>query len=89
MVAVDDLFVSPVELPKDYLAAVLTRAIASAEFNCVGGILLLNPISYGAVVEYHKYFVPNVGAQHPLPDNVRAGFIAGNSDPQGPRWLRE
>ena len=89
VVAVDDLFVSPVELPKDYLAAALARSLEPTEFARVGGVLLLNPVSHGDFVEYRKYFVPNAAAEHPLPHDIRAGFIAGNSDPQGPRWLRE
>ena len=54
-----------------------------------GGVFLLHPVVYGDFLEYRKYFVPNVGAEHPLPEAVQEGFLAGNSDPQGPRWLRE
>lgn len=89
VVVVDDLFVSPVELPKAYLTAVIENGLADPACRLIGGVFLLNPVSYGDYVEYRKYFVPNVGAAHPLPDVVREGLTAGNSDPQGPRWLRE
>ncbi|MDP2605534.1 MAG: hypothetical protein Q8S00_23580 [Deltaproteobacteria bacterium] len=89
VVVVDDLFVSPVELPKEYLTAVLATALADPACRFLGGVFLLSPVTYGGFVEYRKYFVPNVDAAHPLPDVVRQGLAAGNSDPQGPRWLRE
>jgi hypothetical protein len=86
LVVVDDLFVSPVVLPKDYLAAEITKVLADPTCSLVGGIFLLNPESYGNFVEYRKYFVPNVGATHPLPEVVTEGLMIGNRDPQGPRW---
>lgn len=89
VVAVDDLFVSPVELPKTYLSAVLAHSLESTEFARVGGVLLLNPVSHGDFVEYRKYFVPSAAAEHALPDNIRAELIAGNSDRQRPWRLRE
>jgi hypothetical protein len=89
VVVVDDLFVSPVELPKDHLTAVVANALADPTCHFVGGVFLLNPVSYGDFVEYRKYFVPNIGAVHPLPDVVTEGLAAGNNDPQGPRWLKE
>jgi hypothetical protein len=89
VVVVDDLFVSPVELPKDHLTAVVANALADLACRFVGGVFLLNPVSYGEFVEYRKYFIPNVGAAHPLPDVVREGLAVGNNDPQGPRWLKE
>ncbi len=89
VVVVDDLFVSPVQLSKGYLKAVVARGLADRGCRLVGGILLLNPVSYGRFVEYRKYFMANVGADHPMPEAVRDGLVAGNSDPHGPRWLRE
>lgn len=89
VVVVDDLFLSPVELPKEHLTAVVANGLADPACRFVGGVFLLNPVSYGDFVEYRKYFVSNVGAVHPLPDVVRAGLAAGNADPQGPRRLRE
>jgi hypothetical protein len=89
VVVVDDLFVSPVEAPTQHVAAVVTEALADPDCRLVGGVFLLNPISYGEGVEYRKHFILNAGAQHPLPDVVRDGLLAGNNDPQGPRWRRE
>jgi len=89
VVVVDDLFLSPVEMSKEYLTAVVADHLADPERRLVGGVFLLNPVSYGQFVEYRKYFVPNVGASHPLPEPVKEGLAAGNNDPQGPRWLRE
>jgi hypothetical protein len=92
IVVVDDLFVSPIELPKDYLTSVICQGIAGPQFRVVGGVFLLNPVIYSCsndFVEYRKYFIPNGSALRPLPDIVREGFIAGNNDPQGPRWLRD
>lgn len=89
VVIVDDLFMSPVEMPKDHLTSVVANGLADPACRFVVGVFLLNPVSYGNFVEYRKYFIPNVGATHPLPDVVREGLAAGNSDPQGPRWLRE
>ena len=89
IVVVANLFVSPVELPKDYLTLVLANGLADPTCRFFGGVFLLDPVSYGDFVEYRKYFVPNAVAIHPLPDVVLEGLGAGNNDPQGPRWLRE
>jgi hypothetical protein len=89
VVIVDDLFVSPIDIPKEQLVVAVTNALADRSCRCVGGVFLLNPVSYGHFVEYRKFFVRNVGALHPLPDVVNEGLTAGNNDPQGPRWLRE
>ena len=89
VVVVDDLFVSPVEMLKDHLSAAVANHLADPERCLVGGVLLINPVSFGQYVEYRKYFMPNVSAKHPLPKVVTEGLTAGNNDPQGPRWLRE
>jgi hypothetical protein len=89
VVVVDDLFVSPVELPKDHLTAVVANALADPACRFVGGVLLLNPVFYGEFVDYRKYFIANVGAVHPLPGVVREGLAVGNNDPQGLGWLKE
>lgn len=89
VVVVDDLFISPTELPKDYLIGTITRGIVGPEFRRVSAVFLLNPVSYGGPVEYRKYFVPNAGAEAALPEAVHTGLLAGNSDAQGPRWSRE
>lgn len=89
IVVVDDLFVSPLYLTKDYLTRALVNGLADPTCRSVGGVFLLNPVSYGDFVEYRKYFAPNVGAAHPLPDVVKEGLAAGNNDPQGPRWMKK
>ncbi len=68
----------------------MTRALSDARFNRVAAVFLLNPVSYtgNGVIEYQKYFIPNEGASRGLPDAVREGLLAGNQDPQGPRWSR-
>jgi hypothetical protein len=89
VVVVDDLFVSPMELPKDYLEPTVAEGIAARECRSVSGVLLLNPVNFGGSIEYRKYFIQNMVAEHPLPDAVSKGLFLGNSDPQGPRWLKE
>ena len=91
VVVVDDLFLSPTELPKDYLSGVITRELTDARYSSVAAVFLLNPVSYSGAeaVEYRKYFIPNEGASRGLPEAVHEGLLAGNLDPQGPRWSRE
>jgi hypothetical protein len=86
---VDDLFVSPVELPMSFLAPVLRKTLDEPANFAVGGVFLLSPVSYGESIEYRKRFFANARAVHPLPAAVSAGLIAGNDDPEGPRWQRE
>lgn len=89
VVVVDDLFISPTELPKDYLQQSLQHELAAPEYAKVGGVFLLNPASHSGPIEYRKFFVPNTGALVQMPALVLEGLLAGNTDPQGPRWLRK
>ena len=89
VVVVDDLFISPTELPEGFLSSSLAHEIAAARFHPIGALFLINPISYGGPIEYRKYFVPNPNAVTALAPTVAQGLIMGNADPQGPRWSRE
>jgi hypothetical protein len=91
VVVVDDLFLSPTELPKDYLTGLLSRELAERRYSSVGAVFLMNPVSYSGTgqIEYCKYFVPNESASRALPQAVLEGLLAGNADPQGPWWSRD
>jgi hypothetical protein len=85
---VDDLFISPTEIPTQLLGNRLSRVLAEPQCLSVAGVFMLNPVSYGGDVEYRTYFVPNASADRHLPDAVSAGFLADNLKPHGPRWAR-
>jgi hypothetical protein len=89
VVVVDDLFLSPTEMPRSILKGQLTRGLSDPKYVPVSAVFLLNPASYGQGVEYRKYFVPNPGAARPLPAPVHDGLLQGNDDPQGPQWARD
>jgi hypothetical protein len=89
VVVVDDLFVSPLDLPTEHLRANIVKVIAEAQYRLIGGVLLFNPVSYDDFVEYRKFYVANAGADHPLPEQVHEGLTIGNLDPSGPRWRRK
>ena len=90
-VIVDDLFLSPTELPRVFREGRLKQELGRSEFKLVSAVLMLNPASYAdeGSVEYRKYFLPNPAAIRPIPDAVNQGLLNGNNDPQGPRWRRE
>jgi hypothetical protein len=89
VVVVDDLFLSPTEMPRELLEGQVVRGLGDPRYVPVSAVLLLNPASHGNGVEYRKYFVPNGGAARPLPQAVYDGLLRGNNDPQGPRWARD
>jgi hypothetical protein len=89
VVVVDDLFLSPTEMPRQILGGQLTSGLNDLNYAPVSAVFLLSPASYGQGVEYRKYFVPNAGAARPLPNPVHQGLLQGNSDPQGPWWATE
>jgi hypothetical protein len=91
VVVVDDLFLSPTEMPKEILAGQISRELADPRFSSVGAVFLLNPVSYSGhgQVEYRKFFISNEAATRPLPTAVQQGLLAGNVDPQGPWWSRD
>lgn len=88
---VDDLFMSPTEIPRVILDHRLNLVLAEPQCRVLAGIFLMNPVSYsgGDGVEYRTYFVANVNAERRLPDAVVAGFLASNLNPQVPRWARK
>ena len=88
VVVVDDLFMSPTEIPKSILNGRLERVLADPQYRVVAGIFMLNPVSYGGDVEYRTHFVPNANAERRLPEAVNKGFLADNRNPHGPRWAR-
>ena len=88
VVLMDDLFISPVDLPQGWLPQILDKHLAASERKVVSGVYILNPVSYGEGVEYRKFFHPNRSASRRLPGVVVQGLLNGNNDPQGPRWSR-
>ena len=75
----DDLFMSPLELPLDFLEAKIERHLSKAECVCVGGVLFLYPVKVvDRPLEYRHYFISNSAASRPLPDTVVQGLTAGN-----------
>ena len=85
---VDDLFMSPTEIPTSILNDRLNRVLSEPCCRVVAGIFMLNPVSYGSEVEYRTCFVPNANAERRLPDAVTSGLLAGNLNPHGPRRQR-
>jgi hypothetical protein len=76
---VDDLFISPLELPLDFLEAKITHHLTKTECARVGGVLFLYPVKViDRPLEYRHYFIGNSAAGRPLPDPVMQGLIAGN-----------
>lgn len=68
VVLVDDLFVSPIDLPNAFLTSDVENFLSDSTRRCVGGVFLLKPVCHGDFVEYSRYFVRNIGAVRPLPD---------------------
>lgn len=76
IVVVDDLFVSPLELPIDIVGGRIAEELTDARYSTVSGIFLLNPVLSRAKVEYRTLFVPGCG--NPIPDPVRDAFRNGS-----------
>ena len=89
VVVVDDLFLSPTDIPRDLLEGQVMHLLRDPKYVPVSAVFMLNPVSRGQGVEYRKYFVPNATAARSLPDPVHEGLLRGNDDPQGPRWARD
>jgi hypothetical protein len=87
VVVVDDLFVSPLDTPSDFVAGRLVREFADARYASVSGIFMLNPVVYELAVEYRAFFIPGPGKG--LPDRVKAAFLDENSRSKTPPWFRE
>lgn len=86
VVVVDDLFVSPLDLPTTFVSGRLAGELADARYSTVSGVFLLNPVLYRDEVEYRAFFVP--GSGKPLPDQVKGAFLDENTRPKTPPWLR-
>jgi len=77
-VVVDDLFVSPLDIPTSFVAGRLTEEPADARFTKVSGVFMLNPVVYpDKEVQYRAFFVQGKGK--PLPDSVNAAFLDENA----------
>jgi hypothetical protein len=87
---VDDLFSSPTSLPEGWLEHSVQEHIARPEAHVVSGVFFLRPELYvGEPLEYLYRFVDNSQASTRLPADVLRGWLAGNSNRQGPRWWPE
>ena len=82
LVVVDDLFVSPLDMPRDTMEARIKYEIAKSKYARLGAILLLNPVCYIDEVDYRTHFIENPAANAgcAIPATVAEGFLAGNSD---------
>jgi hypothetical protein len=88
VVVVDDLFVSPLDIPTSFVAGRLTGKLADARFNKVSGVFMLNPVVYPAKeVEYRALFVPGKGK--PLPNPVTAAFLDENARFEASRRFKD
>jgi hypothetical protein len=75
----DDLFMSPLELPRDFIEAKIERHLSKAACVCVGGVLFLYPVKVvGRGLEYRHYFINNSAASRALPDTVVQRLTASN-----------
>lgn len=86
VVVVDDLFVSPLDMPSDLVAGRLAREFANSRYSTVSGVFMLNPVIFQVEVEYRALFVPGPGKA--LPESVKAAFMDENARPKTPPWLR-
>lgn len=87
---VDDLNISPTSLPKGWLEPTIQEHIARPPGQVVSGVFFLRPELYhGEPLEYFYRFVHNPAASTPLPERVLKGWLAANSNRQGPRWAPE
>ena len=84
---VDDLNISPTALPEGWLEGSVHEHLAQPAAQLVSGVFFLRPELYhGEPLEYLHRFVNNPAATTPLPSHVRDGWLAANSNRQGPRW---
>jgi hypothetical protein len=85
-VVVDNLFVSPLEMPTDILIDRIGHELSDPEYKTVSGVFLLNPVLYEADVEYRAFFVS--GSGKPVPDIVNEAFLKENARPKLPHWFK-
>lgn len=84
-VIVDNLFLSPLEMPTDIVFGRIKHELLNPEYETVSGVFLLNPVLYDEEVEYRAFFVPGNG--RPLPDLVKKAFLKENEQPKFPHWF--
>jgi hypothetical protein len=80
MVAInDDLFRSPVELPKGWLDGSVLEHLKQPRCSCVGGVLFLYVVKEsGGPVEYRHHFIANPTAGRPLPEAMVRSLVEAN-----------
>jgi hypothetical protein len=87
VVIVDNLHISPTSIPDEWLKSSVQQHISRPSGQAVSGVFFLRPELYhGAPLEYFYRFVNNPAPSAPLPDDVLKGWLAANSNRQGPRW---
>ncbi|MFQ5729708.1 MAG: hypothetical protein ACE5GN_05045 [Waddliaceae bacterium] len=70
VVVVDDLFLSPLDIPNNVVAARLANAMTEDEcYSAVSGVFMLNPVVCGDEVEYRALLV--LGPGKSLSDGVK------------------
>lgn len=79
VVIVDDLYISPVELPEGWLEHDVTEhLVKTPRGSSVGGALFVWVTQSGGPVEYRHRFVRHSAANRPLPASVVERLAAGN-----------
>ncbi len=74
VVVVDDLFLSPLEIPKNVVSEQLSATMAEKEcYSTISGVLMLNPVVSDGEVEYRSLFV--LGPGKPLPDVAKEVLV--------------
>jgi hypothetical protein len=78
VVVVDDLFVSPLDIPTSFVTGRLAGELEDLRYNKVSGVFMLNPVVYpDKEVEYRAFFVPGNGK--PIADPVKSAFLNENA----------
>jgi hypothetical protein len=61
----DDLFLSPLKLPRDIVESQVRKVLANSDYSAVSGVMLLSPESSGNNVEYHFGMIEGHGRAIP------------------------
>ena len=78
VVVVDDLFVSPLDIPGSFVTGRLAGELADLRYSKVSGVFMLSPVVYSdKEVEYRAFFV--LGNGKPVPDPVKSAFLNENA----------
>ena len=89
LVLIPRLFLSPLELPIDFLSSGLKSAFNCQEFTRIGGILIIQPLhELGKGVDIHHFFFanPNAKEEVQLPPQVVQGLISGSKKQKRSEW---